>query len=219
MLVDNVEVSTSGGSTGGNPTPTPTPPTPPTTGDFTQTASSLGANQAQFTFQPNGWSAGYAILHYKVGNGDQQNVNMTYNSGASRWEYTAGGLNPGNVLNYSFTYQKNGLQYDSGGYSYTFGAAPPPPPNGGFAQGVNSTASNQAQFTFQPGGWSAGYVIAHYKVGGGDQQNVNMTYNGGASRWEYTAGGISSGNAVSYSFTYQKNGLQYDTDWYSWTHP
>lgn len=221
MLVDNVQVSVSGGSGGGStPTPVPTS-TPPTGSDFTQSASSVGPNQAQLSFQPNGWTAGYVIAHYTVAGGGQQNVNMTYNNATSRWEYTIAGVNPNDVINYSFTYQKGGLQYDTGSYSYTFGAAPTPTPtpNDGFTQGVNSIGTNQAQFTFQPGGWTAGYVIVHYTVAGGNQQNLNMTYNSGASRWEYTAGGINPGASVSYSFTYQKDGLQYDTPWYSWTHP
>ena len=222
MIVDNVQVSVSGGSTGGTtPTPTATTPpptsTPPSGSGFTQSANSISANQAQLSFQPNGWTAGYVIAHYTVAGGTQQNVNMTYNSSASSWQYTIGGLSTGNVINYSFTYQQNGLQYDTGSYSYTFGS--PPPPSGGFSQGVNSTGSNQAQFFFQPGGWTAGYVIVHYTVAGGTQQNVNMSYNSSASSWQYTAGGINSGNTVSYSFTYQKDGLQYDSQTYSWTHP
>ncbi|GCF09851.1 glycoside hydrolase family 16 protein [Dictyobacter arantiisoli] len=221
MIVDNVQVYTSGGSTGGT-TPTPTPPTPTPTSTsgsgsgFSQGASSTGTNQAQLWFQPSGWAAGYVILHYTVAGGNQQNLNMTYNTGDSRWEYTIGGLATGNVISYSFTYQQSGLQYDTGPYSYTFGATTP---NGSFSQGVNNSGASQAQFWFQPGGWTAGYVILHYTVAGGNQQNLNMTYNTGDSRWEYTAGGISAGNAVTYSFTYQQNGLQYDTSSYSWTHP
>ncbi len=219
MIVDNVQVSTSGGSSGG-PTPTPTSTTPTGSG-FTQSASSVSSNQAQLSFQPNGWTAGYVIVHYTVAGGGQQNVSMTYNANTSRWEYTVGGLNQGNIINYSFTYQKGGIQYDTGSYSYTFGATPTPTPipNGGFAQGVSSTGSSQAQFTFQPSGWTAGYVIVHYTVAGGSQQNLNMTYNGSTSHWEYTAGGINPGTTVTYSFTYQKGGLQYDTGSYSWTHP
>ena len=89
----------------------------------------------------------------------------------------------------------------------------------GFTQGAGSPGSSQAQLWFQPGGWTAGYVIAHYTIPGSDSQNVAMTYNNATSRWEYTAGGISSGNAVTYSFTYQQSKLQYDTSLYSWTHP
>jgi hypothetical protein len=125
MIVDNVQVYTSGGSTGGvTPTPTTTAPTPTptsTTGTgsgFTQGVNSTGASQAQFWFQPSGWTAGYAILHYTIGN-NQQNLNMTYNSSTSRWEYTASGINAGNAVTYSFTYQKSELQYDTSAYSWT----------------------------------------------------------------------------------------------------
>ena len=129
MLVDNVQVSVSGGSGGSSvtptqaPAPTTAPPTatPPPSGgsDFAQSASSSSANQALFTFQPSGWTAGYAIVHYTVAGGTQQNVNMTYNSSTSRWEYTAGGISSGQAVSYSFTYQKNGLQYDTETYSWT----------------------------------------------------------------------------------------------------
>ena len=44
-----------------------------------------------------------------------------------------------------------------------------------------------------------------------------MTYNNGTARWEYTISGLSSGQAITYSFTYQKDGLQYDTSNYTWT--
>ena len=126
MLVDYVRAYTSGGSTGGvTPTPTPTgstptpTPTPSTGSGFSQGATSTSANQAQLWFQPSGWTAGYVILHYTAAGSTQQNVNMAYNSGTSRWEYTAGGISAGKGVTYSFTYQRNGLQYDTGSYSWT----------------------------------------------------------------------------------------------------
>ena len=122
MLVDNVQVSVSGGSGGGSPAPTPVPTSPPSGGsNFNQGASAVGTNQALFTFQPSGWTADYVILHYTVaGSPDgQQNVNMTYNGGASRWEFTAGGVNPGSRVSYFFTYSKGGLQTDTGSYTWT----------------------------------------------------------------------------------------------------
>jgi hypothetical protein len=108
---------------------------------FSQGASSTSASQAQLWFQPSGWTAGYVITHYTVASGVQQNVNMTYNSSTSRWEYTIGGLSAGNVISYSFTYQLSGLQYDTGSYSYTFGstAAPTPTPTTGGSGGVTPT--------------------------------------------------------------------------------
>ncbi len=96
---------------------------------------------------------------------------------------------------------------------------PTPTPSGGFSQGASSVSSTQGQFWFAPSGWTAGYVILHYTVPGQTQQNVYMTYNSSTARWEYTAGGMSSGQVITYSFTYQKSGLQYDTGSYTWTHP
>lgn len=106
------------------------------------------------------------------------------------------------------------------------GAAPTPTPtptasgcSGTFTQGVNSVSSSSAQFWFKPCGWTAGYVIVHYVVPGHVQQNVQMTYNSGTARWEYTAGTMSPGQTITYSFTYQQNGLQHDTSTFTWTHP
>ncbi|HLW03337.1 MAG TPA: glycoside hydrolase family 16 protein [Ktedonobacterales bacterium] len=90
---------------------------------------------------------------------------------------------------------------------------------GTFTQGVNSASSSSAQFWFKPCGWTAGYVILHYVVPGQVQQNVQMTYNSSTARWEYTAGGMSPGQTITYSFTYQQSGLQHDTSTYTWTHP
>ncbi len=88
-----------------------------------------------------------------------------------------------------------------------------------FTAGVVSSSSTTALPWFRPCDWTAGYVIVHYIVGGNVQQNVYMTYNSSKSRWEYSISGISSGTVLRYSFTYQRNGLQYDTGIYTWTHP
>jgi hypothetical protein len=89
---------------------------------------------------------------------------------------------------------------------------------GSFTQGVTSTDSSSAQLCFTPSGTTA-YVILHYTLPGGGQQNVQMTYNASTARWESSVAGLSSGQALQYSFTYQKDGQQSDTDSYSWTHP
>jgi hypothetical protein len=230
MLVDYVRVFTAAG-TGVTPTPTssvPTPtPTSPSGSGFTQGVTSLSSSQARFWFQPNGWTAGYVILHYTVSGQAQQNVNMTFNASNGRWEYTVSGLSTGQTVTYSFTYQQAGLQYDSGTYTWTnTGSSPTPTPTptptgctGTFAQGVTSVSSSQAQFWFQPCNWTAGYVIVHYIVPGQVQQNVTMTFNSGNGRWQYTASGMSPGQTITYWFTYQQSGTQHDTSTYTWTHP
>jgi beta-glucanase (GH16 family) len=96
---------------------------------------------------------------------------------------------------------------------------PTPVPGDGFTQNVVNVSSTQARPYFQPSGWTAGYVILHYIQPGLVQQNVNMTFNTSTARWEYTISGISSGQVLQYSFTYQKSGLQFDTGWFSWTKP
>ncbi len=239
MLVDYVRVYTAAGSAP-SPTPTTSAPTPTPTasgcsGTFTQGVTSQSSTSALFWFQPCGWTAGYVILHYTVTGQGQQNVTMTYNSSTSRWEYTVSGLSSGQTVTYSFTYQKGGVQFDTGSYSWTnTGSSPTPTPTptpkptatptpsgctGTFAQGTSSTSASSALFWFQPCGWTAGYVILHYTVPGQSQQNVQMTYNSSTARWEFTAGGMSSGQTITYSFTYQKGGVQFDTGSYTWTHP
>ena len=115
MIVDNVHVYTANGSGGVTPTPTSTG----CTGTYAANVVNSGSTSALPWFQPCGWSAGYVILHYIRPGLSQQNVNMTYNGGTSRWEYNVSGMSPGQVLQYSFTYQKSGLQYDTGWTSWT----------------------------------------------------------------------------------------------------
>ncbi len=92
---------------------------------FTHGGEVVNSTSAKLYFKPNGWTAGYVIVHYSVNNGAQQNVNMTYNSSLGRWEYTVSGLSSGATIKYGFTYQKDGIQYDTGGmvYTYTFNSS------------------------------------------------------------------------------------------------
>jgi len=109
--------------------------------------------------------------------------------------------------------------YEFEAYGTAVSPPPPPPPTGDFAQGVDNVSATQARIWFQPNGWTAGYVIVHYTRPGLVQQNVNMTFNSASSRWELTVNGISSGQLLQYSFTYQRNGVQADTGSFSWTKP
>jgi len=117
MLVDYVRVFTTAGGT--TPTPTPTPTSSTCTGTYASGVVSSSSTSALPWFKACGWTAGYVILHYTTPNISQQNLNMTYNSSSGRWEYTVNNINPGQVLQYSFTYQKDGLQYDTAWTSWT----------------------------------------------------------------------------------------------------
>src|SRR5689334_6393266 len=85
--------------------------------DFTQGAAAKSATSTMVWFKPNAFTAGYVILHYTAPSVGQQNVNMVWNATTAEWEYTIGNLPAGTVVPYSFTYQKNGGQLDSGSFS------------------------------------------------------------------------------------------------------
>ena len=136
MNVDYVRVYYANSGSGPTPTRTRTPtagpsltptrsPTPGgatctgnTGSEYTYGASTSSSSAALVCFKPSGFTAGYVILHYIVAGAGQQNVNMTYNAGTARWELPVN-INSGQVLQYQYTYQKSGLQYDTGWFSWT----------------------------------------------------------------------------------------------------
>jgi|GEM_PF-569082 len=91
--------------------------------------------------------------------------------------------------------------------------------SGTFAQGVVNSGPTMALPWFQLCGGTANYVILHYTVPGQVQQNVRMSFNSSTSRWEFTVNGITTGQVLQYSFTYQVNWRQHDTTWFSTTQP
>src|ERR1041384_1355408 len=101
--------------------------------DFTQSATQLSASQVQVSFTPT-TPAAFVDLHYippptpPIG---QQNVRMTNNAGT--WQFTIGGLTSGFVLEYWFTYDKNGPAFDSSHFTFTVGGG-----GGGGAGGAPS---------------------------------------------------------------------------------
>ncbi len=126
------------------------------------------------------------------------------------------------VVDYVRVYTANGSATPT--VTPTTGTTPTATPtstgcSGTFISGVVNSGSSSALPWFKPCGWTAGYVILHYIRPGLSQQNVQMTYNSSTARWEFPVSGISSGQVLQYSFTYQKGGLQYDTSWSNWTHP
>jgi hypothetical protein len=106
--------------------------------DYTQSVTQTSASQARIDFTPTTASL-YVDVHYTgVPGAGQQNVRMTNNAGT--WQWTVNGLSTGNVLDYWFTYEKSGPQYDTPHFSYT--------------QGGGSTTPTAATPTFNPAGGS-----------------------------------------------------------------
>ena len=217
---------------GQGPVPYPTtPPTAPTSIlGFSQGINSLSSSQAQFWFAPNGWTAAYVIVHYTSTSQPQQNFQMS-SDGTGLWQYTANGFQATQTITYWFTYQQNGTQYDSGTYTSFLGGSGAPAPTpiptpvpttsrcaSNFSQGVNNLGSGQGQFRFSPCGWTSSYVIVHYTGTGQAQQNIQMFYNSNIGSWQYTISGLHSAETLTYWFTYQQNGIQYDSSMYSWTY-
>lgn len=115
--------------TGGNPTnpPTPTDPTTPTpdpgtgtgdhtTADYTAGVTKVSATAISINIKPV-TTAKYVDIHYKINGGSQQNYRMTNSSGT--WKQSVNGLSTGTKVEYWFTYEKSGPQYDSTHYTYT----------------------------------------------------------------------------------------------------
>src|SRR3954447_4085124 len=123
--------------------------------DYTQSVAQLSATQAQISFTPT-TPALYVDVHYLSPNAGQQNFRMTNNAGT--WQQTVGSLTAGFVLEYWFTYEKNGPQFDTPHFFYTQGGtgtvATPTfsPPGGSYtsAQSVSlatTTAGAQLRYT------------------------------------------------------------------------
>ncbi|WP_035795202.1 chitobiase/beta-hexosaminidase C-terminal domain-containing protein [Kitasatospora mediocidica] len=86
--------------------------------DYTQSVTPVSASQAQITFTPT-TPALYVDVHYLINGTGQQNFRMTNNAGS--WTQTVSSLTTGTLLEYWFTYEKNGPQYDTPHFTYTQG--------------------------------------------------------------------------------------------------
>ncbi|MEA5359152.1 chitobiase/beta-hexosaminidase C-terminal domain-containing protein [Amycolatopsis sp., V23-08] len=116
--------------------------------DYTQSVTQLSTTQLQLNFTPT-TPAVYVDVHYTgVPGVGQQNVRMTNASGT--WHSTVNGLSTGNTLDYWFTYEKSGPQYDTPHFTYTVGgggtttvAAPTfSPPGGTYSSAQTVTISS-----------------------------------------------------------------------------
>ncbi|WP_399129962.1 glycoside hydrolase family 16 protein [Actinacidiphila sp. ITFR-21] len=83
-----------------------------------------------------------------------------------------------------------------------------------YAQNATSVGAGQARISFTPT-TPAQYVDVHYLVNGAGQQNFRMAVSGGT--WTQTVSGLSAGSVLTYWFTYEKSGPQYDTPHFTYT--
>ncbi|SEO79807.1 Beta-1,3-glucanase [Actinacidiphila rubida] len=83
-----------------------------------------------------------------------------------------------------------------------------------YTQSAVATSQSQALISFTPATASQ-YVDVHYLVNGAGQQNFRMTQSGGT--WTRTVDQLTTGTVLTYWFTYEKNGPQYDTPQFTYT--
>ncbi|HEY0195694.1 MAG TPA: chitobiase/beta-hexosaminidase C-terminal domain-containing protein, partial [Kofleriaceae bacterium] len=140
--------------------------------DYTQSASTVSATQALLSFTPT-TSAAYVDVHYLSPADGQQNIRMTNNAGT--WQYTVGGLSTGFVLEYWFTYEKSGPQYDTPHFTFTQGgggtttvATPTISPAGGSFTAAQSVTISTS---------TTGAAI-HYTTDGSTPTASSATYGG-----------------------------------------
>lgn len=85
-----------------------------------------------------------------------------------------------------------------------------------YSHGVDVSGST-ATIWFKPNQTSTTWVDVHYRLNGGVPQNLRMTYSAITGRLEQKVLPVAAGNALAYSFTYNKGGPAYDTPIFTFT--
>ncbi len=145
--------------------------------DYSVSATDVSSGTCKLTFKANNY-ASYVIVHYTVNDGAQQNVNMTSYNGYD-YDYSITGLENGDKIKCSFTYNKGGLQYDSPEMIYTTGST------------VTTDTSIQAPFGAIAGNPSDGTISVVWGRGDINTYNVyidnTLVSNGvGCAYYEYS---------------------------------
>ncbi|MNJ38657.1 Chitinase A1 precursor [compost metagenome] len=86
------------------------------TDEYAVDVNRYSASEIRIVFIPT-TPALYVDIHYTLSGGQQLNYRMANHNGI--WEQSIGGLQAGDVVDYWFTYEKSGPQYDSPHYTYT----------------------------------------------------------------------------------------------------
>jgi hypothetical protein len=139
--------------------------------DYTQGVTQVDATQARIDFRPT-TAALYVDVHYIAAGAVQQNFRMTNNAGT--WQKTVGSLTAGTVLDYWFTYEKSGPQYDTPHFGYTHGnvSSPVAAPTFSPAAGTYPTAQTVTISTSTSG------ATIRYTVDGSTPTASSTLYSG-----------------------------------------
>ncbi|WP_374562192.1 beta-1,3-glucanase family protein [Ideonella sp.] len=144
-----------------------------TSDDYTQGVAVSGS-VATIWFKPTSGTTTWVDAHYKLNSGPQQNIRMSWVAGNARYEQIVQPVANGNVIDYSFTYNKGTPAYDTPWFAYTIGSGgggdkvvTPTfnPPGGTYASAVNVTLATS----------TAGATI-HYTLDGTTPSKTSPTY-------------------------------------------
>lgn len=85
-----------------------------------------------------------------------------------------------------------------------------------YTQGVD-VSGNVATIWFKPTSSTTSWVDVHYKLNGGAQQNLRMTWNASTGRHETQVTPVANGNTLAYNYTYNKGTAAYDSASFNFT--
>lgn len=145
--------------------------------DYTSGVTASGSSAVKIWFKPSGWTAGYVILHYTVAGGAQENVYMSYNSAGGQWEKTISNLTSGARITYSYTYNRDGLQYDTASATYTVGS--------GNSGGSGKYMYNTLVWSDEFNGDSLNRSNWNYQIGNGYNNGSGGFDGWGNGEWEW----------------------------------
>jgi hypothetical protein len=157
-----------------------------TAADYTQGVTVSGSTATIF-FNPASSTTTWTDVHYNVNGGAQQNLRMARDaSTGNETQQVLQAVSAGNVINYSFTYNKGTPAYDTPTYSYTVGSASTSPtPAAGqvcFFSDINYGGNSMctgASSSWVGSAWND--VISSVKVSAGTQVVLygDVNYGGG----------------------------------------
>jgi hypothetical protein len=163
-----------------------------TAADYTQGVTVSGSTATIF-FNPTSSTTTWTDVHYNVNGGAQQNLRMARDATTGHeTQQVLQAVSSGNVINYSFTYNKGTPAYDSATYSYTVGSASTSPTPGAgqvcFFTDINYGGSSMctgASSSWVGSAWND--VISSVKVSAGTQVVLYGDINYGGSSLTLTA--------------------------------
>jgi hypothetical protein len=173
-----------------------------TAADYTQGVTVSGSTATIF-FNPTSSTTTWTDVHYNVNGGAQQNLRMARDASTGHeTQQVLQAVSSGNVINYSFTYNKGTPAYDTPTYSYTVGSSSSSPtPTAGqvcFFTDINyggSSMCTSASSSWVGSAWND--VISSVKVSAGTQVVLYGDVNYGGSTLTLAA---DTPNLVSLNF-------------------